>query len=280
MNIFDNLFQELPDNSQFLAKEVGKFGLNQNARVASFIWKDSDKEGNSIPGTVEVTVTVNDSKYINWLGEPNRLYFGKDSMTLDELKSLSSSNSFDKEFQAELQKLSKDDPFQKAFNSYVETLKSTLACIRNYAMAVGVKRGQIIEAIKGKNDFASYSKAIINLLPKNYSTTPVDVFLQFQNKTSKSYDRTFLELPKNLKHGEFICPAVKGKFSEVKTKDELFYIEDSNNSRHPFERGKRFLDMPLSYSTNSLGFAIENVDEDKNPQIPAKSTTEDDFFDA
>lgn len=71
----------------------------------------------------------------------------------------------------------------------------------------------------------------------------VDVFLQYQWVISPGQNVTFLEIPKNLKDGAFICKAIPAKgegWVEIRDKDGLKY-QDGEGNIHRFERTADYL---------------------------------------
>lgn len=70
----------------------------------------------------------------------------------------------------------------------------------------------------------------------------VDVFLQYEPTLKAGNDRTWLEIPRNLKFGEFIAPAVPGDWEEQTAGDGgLFYVDATTGTVHTFERDDWFV---------------------------------------
>ena len=95
------------------------------------------------------------------------------------------------------------------------------------------------------NSFKTLVEAYQSLLPSDYATKPLDVFLQYQWVIKGDNDKTYLELPKNMKDGYWICPAQVGNFTE-KREDGLTYVNEQGIN-HPFERKAYFLESPKAY---------------------------------
>jgi len=101
-----------------------------------------------------------------------------------------------------------------------------------------------IKAAVGTNkvSFGEYVKILISLLPKDYMKVPLDIFLQYQWNIPDGKENSFLEIPKNMKHGNFIHTHVTpvGSWKKDVTSG-LKYIDDNNNNIHPFTRTSWFL---------------------------------------
>lgn len=71
----------------------------------------------------------------------------------------------------------------------------------------------------------------------------VDVFLQYQWNIASGQDRTYLELPKNMKDGSFICKPIVpvGEWKELRNEEGLSYVDNAGNI-HRFRKPKEFLE--------------------------------------
>ena len=69
----------------------------------------------------------------------------------------------------------------------------------------------------------------------------MDVFLQYQWQIAEGQNKTYLEIPKNLKDGKFLCPAMPGTFEEVRDATGLYYINRKDNTYHLFTRSSSYL---------------------------------------
>jgi hypothetical protein len=74
----------------------------------------------------------------------------------------------------------------------------------------------------------------------NWDKIPLDIFLVYQWSIKGDNTRTFLELPKNTKHGSFITKTTTTDFTEVKTSG-LKYVNEKGEI-HPFKRSKWFME--------------------------------------
>lgn len=103
------------------------------------------------------------------------------------------------------------------------------------------------EAIKSAfsrpiNSFKDYVKICEGLLPPDFASRPLDAFFQYQWQIASEKDRTYLELPKNMKQGKWLAPATTTEWVEVKTNKVLKYVDPTNEVNvHPFQRGEYFV---------------------------------------
>jgi hypothetical protein len=152
-------------------------------------------------------------------------------------------------------------PVTKAFDeNQVEVTDPThpafLAAAKNFNQICT----QILKCFVDENDvkaglskriasFKDFCAVLMGMLPKDYATKPLDIFLQYQWKIGGENNRTFLEIPKNIKQGKFLCAAVvptSGAWTEIRNDKEMFYVDAteaqikenpvlvSSAPRHPF----------------------------------------------
>ena len=81
---------------------------------------------------------------------------------------------------------------------------------------------------------------------------PVDVFLQYQWSPKGDNTKTFVELPKNVKHGIFICKSLQEEFTEERTATHVRYLT-AEGAVHPFKRGQWFVGSAFANETNIGG---------------------------
>jgi len=118
------------------------------------------------------------------------------------------------------------------------------AVITHFVKALGVTEETIIKALTpAPKNFAEYVQIMTSLVAKNYATIPVDFFVQYQWTLKADAKMTYLELPKNMKDGYFVVPAVKpvGEWKEVRNENGLSYV-DNNGNIHPITKSKSFLE--------------------------------------
>jgi hypothetical protein len=99
-------------------------------------------------------------------------------------------------------------------------------------------------------NFKEFCEICMGLLPKNYSEIVLDVFLQYQWQIGSNNDRTYLELPKKMKYGRWLIPAVAPvggawiKHAVENPTDDVkkaLYYTDAEGNEHPFFRNGWFM---------------------------------------
>jgi len=97
--------------------------------------------------------------------------------------------------------------------------------------------------------FKQFCTTAQTILPKDFSNKPLDIFAQWQWSISGDNERTWLRLPKNMKHGKWICahiPPLGGQWNEIRLNGGLKYKSTDPETKkmitHPFDRSKWFMD--------------------------------------
>lgn len=105
-------------------------------------------------------------------------------------------------------------------------------------------------------------------LPSNFSETPLDIFMQYQWSITGTNTRTFLEIPKKTKYGKFVCAAVApvGVWKEERGADGSLFYKDESGNKHPFERGKWFMESKFAHLQQESG------SEEAHTNMPPPST--------
>jgi len=137
------------------------------------------------------------------------------------------------------------EPDAEGYNDLFNSeLKQRQAVITHVCKALGITEKQIEVAVKngGVTDFASWANVITSLKPANFVEIPIDVFLEYQWSIKGDNNRTFLQLPKNMKGGRFLSPHIipNGKWTENK-EEGLKYI-DAGGAIHPFTKSENFME--------------------------------------
>lgn len=124
------------------------------------------------------------------------------------------------------------------------------------------KEAYQIALSKRITSFKDFCRTVAMLLPKDFAEIPLDCFLQYQWQPSQGQTRTFLELPKKMSYGKWLCKAVPGNWKKVakdspetSDREALYYINE-NGEKHPFVRNGWFM---------SSNFATQQITEDDAP---------------
>jgi len=112
--------------------------------------------------------------------------------------------------------------------------------------------------------FKEFCNIVQRLLPQGYETKALDIFLQYQWQPSKNQKRTFLEIPKKMSYGKFLCPAQPGKWKEQRaeniddnTRKAMWYVNEEGQE-HLFIRNGWFMG---SHFANQRTDGIDGVDD-------------------
>lgn len=137
------------------------------------------------------------------------------------------------------------DPQHPVFKEAVAELSQVITHILGCFMDKDKLREVLSKPV---SSFKEYCKNCEAALPEGYQNKPLDAFAQYQWSIKQGNTATFLELPKNMSQGKFLCPATKETWVEVRTPKSLKYFnsEDMNlpekeRRKHPFERGEWFV---------------------------------------
>lgn len=113
--------------------------------------------------------------------------------------------------------------------------------------------------------FKEYCKILASLLPRNFPDIPLDVFAQYQWAIKGDNKMTFLELPKKMSYGKWICPACTptGSWKEHRLVDPadsvskaLFYTDDAGNV-HPFIKNGWFVNS--NFAIQQKDASVESI---------------------
>jgi hypothetical protein len=223
----------------------GKFGLNQNVRLVKFEYNSAVNSPNGSDWeAVDVNVMVEGKLFM-------ARYF-----SIDKVKDRNNNDVTDKT----------SDAYKKLYNAAFMQLGATLTHIlKSVTTETAIKNA--ITAANPQN-FASWAKALQSVVPSNFASIPLDVALQYQWGISKDQEVTFLELPKNMKGGYWIVPAVAGVFTEDRSKG-LRYV-NAQGQEHPFNRDEAFMKSFKAYRQGGQNGSATSSMETPNTN-PSKS---------
>lgn len=198
------------------SKGGGKFGLNNPAYLTKFeLNKNAGKDG-ALGDAIDITIQVVDKEYRERIYPVTRVY--KDGEEMAET----------------------DAGYTTAYNSEWSQKNAViihiLKCFRT--------EDEIKQALAvSLTTFTEFAEIVCGLVPTNANETPLDLFLEWQWNINDNQERTFLQLPKNMKGGYWVCKAVvpNGSWKEIRGDKGMKYI-DANNAQHPFARDANFMD--------------------------------------
>ena len=205
-------------------KQGGKFGLNSGAFVTKFEYNANAGKDGAAGDAIDFTVQVGEREYRNRLFPVSKVY--KDNNEITDTASEEYKVAFAKEMEL--------------FSAYVSDIVKCFVPVEDLKTALATP-------IASFKDYAQIVTGLVQRSP-NWNKKPVDVFLQYQYTPSGDNDRTYLELPKNVKHGAFIVPT-EGSVTEVKTDSSLTYVKE-DGTNHSFKRGQWYLESAFANVIN------------------------------
>lgn len=196
------------------ATEIGKypvFGLNSNCTIKDISFVDEQSQ------FIGITIDVDGYDISKRYYAPNKV-FSKNGGELTDTESAE-------------------------YKQRLLELKSELSSCVNHIMGavVGIEQWHSIVS-KGFASFEEYAKKCEHTFKHAHKPVVVDIFLQYSWVAKDG--KKFLELPKSVKYGAFICKATGIQYEAVRTEKGLSYI--NGEKLHPFTRGKWFMESEFA----------------------------------
>ena len=197
----------------------GHFGLNQNCFFTEFCYNPNAGSNGAAGEAIDFTIKVGEKEYRRRIFDVVGALYGANNTLVQ--------------------------PTESGYKELADKAKKQLSAVIVHALkSLGITQ----EVINSKfttpvANFQDWATRLMSLVPSNLTSIPIDIFLHYQWKISEGQNKTYLEIPKNLKDGKFLCPAIKAVFKEVRDNQGLYYI-DENNQNHLFERSASFLTSP------------------------------------
>lgn len=162
----------------------------------------------------------------------------------------------------------KHPAMQEAFNVFNALMTHIMSCF--------VEREEYVKKLSEKpiKSFKEFCKVLMDMLPKNFDEIPLDIFMQYQYKIKGEATMTYLEIPKNLKQGRFLCKHIPpvGEWKAIKKENPVdadknaLYYKDAANNIHPFVRSGWFMNQPYAKQQKE-----ETIDFGNNAPMPGES---------
>lgn len=222
-------------NSEDLApgKQGGKFGLNTKAHVTKFEYNPNAGAGGSQQDAIDFSVQVGEREYRLRFFPISKVY-AKGGGEITDTSS---------------------EEYKEGIKKETAQLSATLSDIVKCFVDEATLKTALATPIASFKNYAEILQRLVQSVP-SWHMVPVDVFLQYQWKPSGDNEKTYLELPKNVKHGIFITRSAGIEYKEVKTGTSLSYVSELGD-KHPFKRGEWFLTSayanPVDLSSGSTG---------------------------
>lgn len=221
----DNLKGKLPS---------GKFGLNQGVFLSKFSYNPNAGKDNSQADAIDIAVLIGDREHNMRIYDITKVY--------------------DKDGNEIADKTSED--YIKAYNS---TWTQNSAVVTHILKAFRTEEDIKKAFSSNLSTFAEWAKVAEALLPAGFQKQPIDVFLEYQWNISEGQDRTYLQLPRNMKGGYWFYKAQPGVFKEDRSTGDLKYVNEGG-TEHPFTRSSTYLESNKAKQQvegTSSGSAIE-----------------------
>mgnify|MGYP003637610831 CR=1 FL=1 len=240
-NIFNTTVNDTDESLR--GKSGGQFGLNSGF-ITKLEYNGLAGKDGSEGDAVDITAQVGDKEFRRRIYDATGPLFGA--------------------------KNAKIEPGEEGYADLYNTeMKQRMAVVTHAVKAVGVTADQIKAAVSAAVDFKSWATIMTALPSADYKTKPVDIFVEYQWNISDGQDKTFLELPKNMKGGYFLCPVQKavGTWSVVNDSEGMHYADDAGN-KHPFDRSVNYM------KGNKAIQQIEGQDSVEEEKAGSGSTSE------
>ena len=240
MSELKNIFGVNDNDESLKGKSGGKFGLNHGV-VSKIEFLDNAGKDGAASNAVDIWVQIGERDYRRRLYETTGALFGPKNVKVEP----------------------GEDGYQDLFFT---DMSQKIAVIKHALKAVGVTQADIdkVVATLDPTKIAEGMKTLVTLAPAQYQKQPVDFFLEYQWEIAEDQDKTYPELPKNMKGGYFLIPSVKpvGKWTEVRDEKGLHYVDDAGNV-HPFERDTAYMESnkgtQQGVGNTSAGAALANA---------------------
>lgn len=206
-------------------KASGKFGLNTGAFVTKFEYNPNSGTDGAEGDAIDFTVQIGEREY-------RRRFFPVGKVYAKGGGEITDTNS---------------EEYKEALSKEVALLNGTLSHIVTCFVSEEDIKQALSAPIASFKDYAQVLERLVKSTP-NWDKTPVDVFLHYQWTIKGDNDKTYLELPKNVKHGIFVTKSQGAGFSEVEG-DSIKYANEAGTT-HPFKRSGWYKDSAFANQTS------------------------------
>lgn len=217
-------------------KQGGKFGLNVNAFVTKFAYNPNGGKAGAQQDAIDLNVQVGEKEYMLRFFPVTKVFGKKNGGELTDTNS---------------------QEYKDRRKEEVDLLNATLSDIVKCFVSEEDLSQALSTPISSFADYAQILQRLVQSSP-NYTKRPVDVFLEYQYTPTGENKRTFLTLPKSVKHGTFIVKAQGDGYVEDRTDTHLRYV-NAEGIIHPFRRTEWFVKNPFA---NQIVLAGENLSDD------------------
>lgn len=151
------------------------------------------------------------------------------------------------------------DPEHPAFKQAQRDLSSVLIHI----VGCFVDKTKVQNALNRPiASFKEFSEILAGLLPVNFAETPLDGFGQYQWQIGGEAKVTYLEFPKNMKHGRWLEAAhvpkdkwEKQQKTNASTSEIALRYVDADGNKHPFARNGWYMESNFAIQQKEVASA-------------------------
>lgn len=251
-------FGYVDDQNEELVSKGGsfaKFGLNQGCKIKEIAYNPNAGKDGSPADAVDMVFTIEGRDMKSRIYDVTGNLFNSKNVQVGPS---------DEEYQA----------------LYGVEISQRLATIIHVIKAAGVTAEQLEKALKpAPKNFKEWAEIVTALLPRDYTSKTVDIFLEYQWNIKGENTRKFVQIPQNMKGGSFICASVKGSFIPQYSwteKDEndvditiegMRYVDSFDNTNiHPIVKNKSFM-------TSNKAKEVNDEDKKASSQTSAFGST-------
>ena len=217
------------ETDELVGKQGGKFGLNTGVNITKFEYNANAGSDGAAQDAIDLTVQVGEREY-------RHRFFPITKAWAKEGGEITDKNS---------------PEYKDSINKQVALLNGTLTDIVKCFVGEEALKAALASPITSFKSYAEILQRLVQSVPK-WQEVPVDVFLQYQWKPSGENDKTYLELPKDVKQGTFICKSLGSGFKEDRTETHLRYTKE-DGTVHTFKRTEWFVKSAYANQTNLSG---------------------------
>jgi len=229
------------------AKARGEFGLN-TGNVTVFTYNEKAGKDGAAGDAIDITFKVKEQEYRRRIYDITRVYH--DNVEIEP----------------------GHEKYAESFNT---AMKQAQGVVKHVLGALGVAKETIKLALATPAaNFAEWAMIMTALAGDGFEARPVDGFLEYEWKIGAKNKMTFLQLPKTMKGGDFLCASVPHTDAWVATTtDEGGLVYMAGAIEHPITKSANFMESNKAIQQHvggagaSTGAAIAGKPEE------AKATT-------
>lgn len=198
------------------------FGLNQNVRLVHFAYNPNAGKDESEADAIDITIKIGESEQRRRIYDITKVYDSNNNEITDV----------------------NSDEYATAYNEEWQQNSAMITHILKRFMDETVVEQALSQE---QSSFKDWAVLVTSLLPAGFQNIPLDVFLEYQWNIPEGKDQKYVQLPKNMKGGPWLCKAQPGKFEPKTTEDGSLIYVNEQSVEHPFNRNKAFMESKKAY---------------------------------